>query len=246
MRPSIEQIEKESRDELLIDLIKEENEELSRDAKVFGGTNQRTNYAITAREKRENWDELKKIVREKKFSFSRYIDIAVIFAQRFFIQIANLLFAFLIGYIYRLPSSRTNSTAGSELTIEDLELNHINPLNSTDDPDCNENLKKDPNLTNRLNSTVDSISQQLKLLKKPVKPLNSTVDSIQRKEGENGLKSLKSLNSTVDFDQKNRNDVKPVNIMDNGNSTEKEKVGEFGTGRLNSTDRSESSKEEKR
>jgi len=66
------------------------------------------------------------------------IEITLIFILRVVIQMANLVFAFLIGYVYRQPSSRIKSTDEAKKTeviepevlklTETAELDELEPI----------------------------------------------------------------------------------------------------------------------
>ena len=108
--PSLEELMQSKRENELIKLLEDEKRDLQRDSKSFHETSQRTNLAITARAKRENREEMKQLLRTKQSSMLPVIEIALIFILRVVIQTANLLFAYYLGYLYRLPPSRLNST----------------------------------------------------------------------------------------------------------------------------------------
>lgn len=117
LKPSIKTLSELNKENLLLGILEQEHKDLTRDIESFQDTNQKVNLAITAKANRRNREEIKELLREKRSPVLPIVEISLIFILRIVIQMSNLLFAYSIGYIYRLPSSRTNSTAGSELKL---------------------------------------------------------------------------------------------------------------------------------
>ncbi len=161
LKPGFQQLSQMKTENKLVQVLEEQKRELKKDSQFFREMNQKANFAIASKAKYKNNEQLKEIYLNQNSDnlLMTNIDIVLIILLRSIIQTANLIFAYLIGYLYRLPANRTKSTVESELTNEKPNIFPFNRLKSTDE--INETMKTYNNAIKGEHGRFESLKERM-------------------------------------------------------------------------------------
>lgn len=104
VEPTLDNLTQINRETELVEILKDEVQDLKKDKETFVGQKQRRNTAIAATERRKIVDDLTNILKQDittNTGIVALINIILLFSIRFLVQLANIFCATLLGNYYR-------------------------------------------------------------------------------------------------------------------------------------------------
>jgi len=104
VEPTLDSLTQINRETELVEILKDEVQDLKKDRETFVGQKQKRNTAIAAIERRKVIDDLTKILKQDittNTGIVALINIILLFSIRFLVQLANIFCATLLGNYYR-------------------------------------------------------------------------------------------------------------------------------------------------
>jgi len=120
VEPTLNSLTQINRETELVEILKDEVQDLKKDKETFVGQKQKRNTAIAAIERRKIIDDLTSILKQDvttNTGIVALINIILLFSIRFLVQLANIFCATLLGNYYREKKIRKKDSRSYKLLV---------------------------------------------------------------------------------------------------------------------------------